>query len=248
MQFTKSFFLSLIASSLMLSACKSGKKIDDEIEPAELIYENAVREFEEGNWQKASDEFEKIFFQHPGNDITPKAELMQAYSLYLAREYDESADVLDIFIKLHPRNESIAYAYYLKALANYAQISNVKLDQSRTRFAKEGFEEVIRRFPNTKYAIDASLKIDLVNDHLAGKEMLVGIYYLKKKNPISAIKRFQTVIDQYDTTAHAPEALYRLVESNLMLGLRDEAQKYAAVLGHNYPESSWYKQSYALLK
>jgi outer membrane protein assembly factor BamD len=248
MQFTKSFFLSLFIFALLLSSCKSAKTIDDEVEPAELIYDNAIREFEEGNWKKASDEFEKIFFQHPGNDITPKAELMQAYSLYLAGEYDETVDVLDIFIKLHPRHEYIAYAYYLKALANYAQISNVKLDQSRTKFAKEGFEELIMRFPNTKYAIDASLKIDLANDHLAGKEMLVGRYYLKKKNPISAIKRFQTVIDQYDTTAHAPEALYRLIESNLMLGLPDEAQKYAAVLGHNYPDNIWYKKSDALLK
>lgn len=248
MKLRNSFLLGVMATSLILTSCKSSKKDDELVEPAELIYENAARELEEGHWKKASDEFEKIFFQHPGNDLTPKAELMQAYSLYLAGEYDEVVDVLEIFIKLHPRNESIAYAYYLKALANYVQISNVKLDQSRTRFAKEGFEEVIMRFPGTKYAIDASLKLDLVDDHLAGKEMLVGRYYLKKRNPISAIKRFQTVIDQYDTTSHAPEALYRLVESNIMLGLKDEAKKYAEVLGYNYPDSNWYKQSCTLLK
>lgn len=248
MKFTQSFLLSLFILSFILTACKSSKKEDEIIEPTIRLYDNAVKELEAGNYQRAADKFEKIFFQHPGKDITPKAELMQAYSLYLAGEYDKVVDVLEIFIKLHPRNEDIAYAYYLKALANYVQISNVKLDQSRTRFAKEGFEEVIRRFLGTKYAIDASLKIDLVNDHLAGKEMLVGRYYLKKRNPIAAIKRFQTVIEKYDTTSATPEALYRLVESNMMLGLTSEAQKYAAVLGHNYPDNIWYKQSYNLLK
>jgi outer membrane protein assembly factor BamD len=173
---------------------------------------------------------------------------MQAYSLYVAGEYDEAIDVLDIFIKLHPRHEDIAYAYYLKALSNYVQISSVLLDQSRTRYAKESLEELMRRFPGTKYAIDAALKIDLVNDHLAGKEMSVGRYYLKRKNPIAAIKRFQNVIEEYQTTSHAEEALYRLVESNVMLGLKDEAEKYAAVLSHNYPSGSWLHNARNLLK
>lgn len=248
MNFNKSYLLLLICASLLTSACKS-KKIDDEtITPINVLYENGLNLLEQHKYAKAADEFEKIFFQHPGNELTAQAELMQAYSLYLEGEYDVAADVLEMFIKLHPRHVDIAYAYYLKALSNYTQISDTKLDQSRTRFAKEDFEEVISRFPGTKYAIDAALKIDLVNDHLAGKEMLVGRYYLKKRNPISAIKRFQTVIDYYDTTSHAEEALFRLVESNVMLGLNDEAQKYAAVLGHNYPASDWYKKAHALLK
>jgi outer membrane protein assembly factor BamD len=172
---------------------------------------------------------------------------MQAYSLYLAGEYDEAIDVLDMFIKLHPMNIDIAYAYYLKALSYYMQISNIALDQSKTTLAKEGFEDVIKRFPGTKYAIDSALKIDLVNDHLAGKEMDIGRYYLHKKNPIAAIKRFQNVVDNYQTTSHVPEAFYRIVESYLLLGLANEAEKYASVLGHNYQDNKWYKYSYELI-
>ncbi|PCJ29273.1 MAG: outer membrane protein assembly factor BamD [Rickettsiales bacterium] len=241
--------LSLIAlASFALVSCKSKPKDTDAITPAAEIYQAGVGMLAEKQYKNAALEFEKIFFQHPGNEITPRAELMQAYSLYLDGEYDEAVDVLEIFIKLHPRHSDIAYAYYLKALSNYTQISNVKLDQSRTRYAREGLREVIKRFPGTKYATDAALKIDLVNDHLAGKEMMVGRYYLNKKNPIAAIKRFQTVIDKYDTTSHTPEALHRLVESNLMLGLTEEAKKYAAVLNHNYHDSQWYGYSYNLLK
>jgi outer membrane protein assembly factor BamD len=243
----KSLFM-VIAASLFLVACQSKSKDLDKIIPAQDLYNAGIKELEAKNYTKAANEFETVFFQHPGNSITADAELMQAYSLYLAGEYDEVGDVLDIFLKLHPRHENVAYAYYLKALANYVQISSVKLDQSRTRYAKEGLEEVISRFPGSKYAIDAALKIDLVNDHLAGKQMLVGRYYLTKKNPVAAIKRFQTVVEEYDTTTHIPEALHRLVESNLMLGLKDEAKKYADVLMHNYPKSSWNNFSKNLLK
>lgn len=238
-------FFCIIA--LLLTSCKSKLK-DEEIVPPEQSYASGVSQLEKGEYKKAAEHFEKVFFQHPGNEITPQAELMQAYSLYLAGEYDDVVDVLDIFIKLHPRHVDVAYAYYLKAMANYAQVSSVLLDQSRTRYAKEDFEELIKRFPGTKYALDAALKIDLVNDHLAGKEMLVGRYYLKKKNPIAAVKRFQTVIDKYDTTSHAEEALYRLVETNLMLGLKDEALKYTSVLEYNYPAGSWAQSARNLLK
>ena len=240
-------FLPFILLIMSLTSCKS-KLLEEEIIPAQVSYDSGIAQLEKGEYKKAAEHFEKVFFQHPGNEITPYAELMQAYSLYLAGEYDESADVLDIFIKLHPRHRDIGYAYYLQALDNYVQISSVMLDQSRTRYAKEGFEEIINRFPGSKYALDAALKIDLVNDHLAGKEMLVGRYYLTKKNPVAAVKRFQTVIDQYETTSHAEEALYRLVETNLMLGLKDEAAKYADVLGHNYPEGHWYRQAMGMLR
>lgn len=247
MRIKKLASVSFILLALGLSACKSKLK-DEPIVPAQESYDSGMVQFNKGEYKKAAEHFERVFFQHPGNEITPRAELMQAYSLYLASEYDEAADVLDIFIKLHPRNEDIAYAYYMKALSNYAQVSEVKLDQSRTRYAKEGFEELIRRFPGTKYAIDAELKMDLLDDHLAGKEMLVGRYYLKRKNPIAAMKRFQTVIDEYKTTMHAEEALYRLIETNLMLGLTDEAKKYAVVLEHNNPSGMWYRKAQNLLK
>jgi outer membrane protein assembly factor BamD len=241
-------FVLIALASLFLVSCASKIKDDEKVVPATELYDAALTQLDKGEHKKAATGFEKIFFQHPGNKITPQAELMQAYSLYLAREYDEVVDVLDIFIKLHPRHEYIAYAYYLKALANYAQISSVKLDQSRTRYARAGLEEIIQRFPGSKYAIDAALKIDLVNDHLAGKEMLVGRYYLQKRNPVAALRRFQEVVEKYDTTSHIQEALYRLVESNMMLGLVDEAKKYATVLKHNYPDTIWDKHSNYLLK
>ena len=246
MKIIRSLFI--VTALVSLVACQSKSKDADKIVPAQELYDLGIKELEDKNYGKASNAFEKVFFQHPGNIITADAELMQAYVLYLDGEYDEVGDVLDVFLKLHPRHKDVAYAYYLKALANYVQISNIKLDQSRTRFAKEGLEEVIRRYPWSKYAIDAALKIDLVNDHLSGKEILVGRYYLRKRNPIAAIKRFQTVVEEYDTTTHIPEALHRLVESNLMLGLADEARKYADVLEHNYPQSKWMYFSKKLLK
>ena len=247
MNFTKAFFVIIIAANL-LTACKSKVKDSEDVIPASTLYASGIKDLEAGEYKKATEQFEKVFFQHPGNSITPQAELMHAYSLYLTGEHEEAADVLDMFIKLHPRHENIAYAYYLKALAYYVQISDVRLDQSKTSFAREALEEVIEKFPGSKYAIDAALKIDLVNDHLAGKEMFVGRYYLNKKNPIAAIKRFQVVIKHYNTTSHAPECLYRLVESNMMLGLVDEAKKYADVLAHNYADNQWTKYCVNLLK
>lgn len=242
------YFLLIIIASFSLISCKSKSSDTEDVIPAQVLYDLASSHLEKKDYKKASDEFEKIFFQHPGNLLTPKAELMQAYSLYLAGNYDEAVDVLEIFIALHPGHEDIAYAYYLKALSNYVQISSVKLDQSRTRHSLVDLKEVIERFPGSKYATDSALKLDLVNDHLAGKEMLVGRYYLDKKNPIAAIKRFQIVAKEYQTTSHVQEALYRLAESSLMLGLTDEAQKYADVLKHNYPDNQWTNRSENLLK
>ncbi|WPY00867.1 Outer membrane protein assembly factor BamD [Candidatus Trichorickettsia mobilis] len=240
-------FSCLIILGLLFVGCKSKKKDDDIVVPATELYANALVLLEKNKYNDAATEFGKVFLQHPGNLVTPQAELMHAYSLFLATEYEEAVDVLDTFIKLHPMNIDIAYAYYLKGLSYYMQISNVHLDQSRTSLAKASFDDVIQRFPGTKYAIDAALKIDLVNDHLAGKEMEIGRYYLRIKNPIAAILRFQNVIEQYQTTSHTSEALYRLVLGYKLLGLNEDAKKYAAVLGHNYPASTWYKHAYALV-
>ncbi|WP_425363983.1 outer membrane protein assembly factor BamD [Candidatus Tisiphia endosymbiont of Hybos culiciformis] len=237
-----------ITTCLVLSGCKTKNTDEDLIAPAPELYNSGLILLEKQKYLKAAEEFSRIFYQDPGNKMTPQAELMQSYSLFLAGQYEETVDVLDTFITLHPMHEDIAYAYYLKALSYYMQISNVQLDQSRTFLAKKSFEDVIKLFPKTKYSIDAALKIDLVNDHLAGKEMDVGRYYLRRNNPIAAINRFQLIVDNYQTTSHIPEALYRLVESYLMLGLNNEAKKYAAVLGHNYPNSMWYKYCYSLIK
>lgn len=233
--------------TLLLTGCSKKNLFDDSVTPINELYNNGVKLLEDKKYTKAADEFEKVFFQHPGNTLTPKAELMQAYALYLDNEYDTAVDVLEVFTKLHPRHEDIAYAYYMKALANYAQVSSVDLDQSRTQHSKAGFREVINRFPGSKYAIDAALKLDLVDAHLAGKEMLVGRYYLKKKNPIAALRRFQTVINKYSTTTHSEEALFRMVESNVMLGINSEAHKYAEVLAHNYPDGKWNSRAKKLL-
>jgi len=237
----------IIILGLSLSSCTKKKTDDDLILPSSTLYDEGVVLLEQKKYSKAADEFARIFYQNPSDSLSPQSELMQSYALFLAGNYDEAIDVLDVFIKLHPMNEDIAYAYYLKSLSYYMQISSVQLDQSRTLLAKENFEDVIKLFPYTKYAIDAALKIDLANDHLAGKEIDIGRYYLKRQNPIAAINRFQKVVTLYQTTSHLPEALYRLVESYLMLGLVDDAKKYAAVLGHNYPNSSWYKHGHQLV-
>lgn len=237
----------VILSGIALSSCSTKKLNEDNIAPARVIYNSGIELMEAGQYKKASEEFEKVYFQHPGSNITPYAEIMEAYSLYLAAKYEDASDVLENFIRLHPMHEDIAYAYYLRGLCEYMQINRAELDQTSTEKSSKIFQDVISRFPNTKYAQDASLKIDLVYDHLAGSEMDVGRYYLRKNNPIAAIPRFQRVIEEYDTTTHISEALYRMVESYLRLSLKDEAKRYGAVLGHNYNDSKWYKRAYRLL-
>ncbi len=245
----KLFNLLLLAVlTIALTGCKTKKTDDETIIPARLLYNNGKELLEQGKYKKAAEEFEKVYFQHPGSSITPQAELMEAYALYLEGKYEDCADVLDNFTKIHPMNIDIAYAYYLKGMAEYMQISREELDQSVTERARNIFNELTTRFPNTKYALDAALKMDLIYDHLAGSEMDVGRYYLVTNNPISAITRFQKVIDDYGTTSHVPEALYRMVESYLMLGLNEEAKKYASVLGYNYNNSKWYKRAYNLIE
>lgn len=243
------FFLIFILSfSFFLTSCKSKKDDGDVIVPLRELYGKGISFMNNEKYADAAEEFGKVFLQYPGNNLTPQAELMQAYSLFLGAQYEDAVDVLDIFIALHPMHEDIAYAYYLKSLSYYMQISHATIDQSKTKFAKDTFLDVIKRFPNTKYAIDASLKIDLVNDHLAGHEMVIGRYYLSSRDPIASINRFKEVVQNYSTTSHIPEALYRLVESYLMLGLQDEAKRYGAILGHNYRDNIWYKKAYELLK
>lgn len=240
--------ISLILVLLSLNACKTSKIDDDKIIPSEDLYQKALISYQKGNYKEAAEDFGKIYFQHPGGSITPFAELMEAYNLYQAREYEDSIVVLDNFIHLHPTHVDTSYAFYLKALCYYMQISDVNHDQNITERAKKAFEVVINRYPGTKYAIDSALKIDLVNEHLAGKEMQIGRYYLLNNNPIGAINRFQTIIDNFQMTSHAPESLFRLVESCLILGIRDEAVKYASVLAYNYPESIWFSKAEHILK
>src|SRR5262249_30468331 len=180
--------------------------------------------------------------------IEPQSEVMVAYSYYRGNKYTDAITALNHFIELHPGNKYAAYAYYLKALCYYEQIEDVRRDQKMTEQALAALNEVVNRYPTSAYARDARLKIDLTRDHLAGKEMDVGRYYEDRKLYLAAINRFRTVVEKYQTTSHTPEALERLTECYLALGVNEEAQTAAAVLGYNYPGSSWYQASYDLLK
>jgi outer membrane protein assembly factor BamD len=172
---------------------------------------------------------------------------MSAFSYYVARDYSKSVQSAQRFLSIHPGNKDAPYAFYLIALCYYEQISDVTRDQKVTQQALAALNDVVRRYPGTRYASDARLKIDLVTDHLAGKEMEIGRYYERSGKWLAASIRFRNVTEQYQTTSHAAEALFRLVESNLALGIPEEAQKYAAVLGRNYPGSMWYQKAFELM-
>lgn len=213
----------------------------------EQIYSQAANELDQGEYRKAAQSFDEVERQHPYSTWATEAQLMAAYSYYQANQYEDAIATAQRFIDLHPGNPNVAYAYYLVGLCHYERISDVGRDQEMTRKSLEAFQEVVRRFPDSAYARDARLKIDLARDHLAGKEMEIGRYYLTRGMYIAAINRFRTVIERYQTTTHVPEALHRLVEAYLSLGIEREAQTAAAVLGYNYPGSDWYQDSYAQL-
>ena len=173
---------------------------------------------------------------------------MSAFSYYAARDYTKAIQAAQRFLSIHPGNKDAPYAYYLIAISQYEQISDVTRDQKATAQALQSMNELIRRYPTTRYAADARLKLDLIYDHLAGKEMTIGRAYQRQGKWLAATIRFRTVIDKYQATSHTPEALYRLTESYLSLGLPDEAQKAAAVLGRNYPGEAWYQRAYDLIR
>lgn len=249
----KILFVSAAALPLMLAACNEGE--DDDIEEitaknetVDVLYTKAFDTFNERKYRAAIDQFEEVERQHPYSEWAPRAEIMAAYAGYKAGEFDDSIAILDRFVKLHPTHPSTPYAYYLKALCYYTQISDVGRDQRMTEEAREALRDVVARYPDSDYAQDAKLKLDLTDDHLAGKEMEIGRYYLEQQEYISAINRFKFVVDHYQTTSHVPEALHRLVETYMRLGVMEEAKKYAAVLGHNFPGSEWYQYSYEMMK
>lgn len=213
----------------------------------EEIYNNAMDLLQTGWYETAAKEFDEVERQHPYSVWATKAQLMAGYSHYKDGRYDEAIISLDRFIELHPGNRDAPYAYYLKALSYYEQISDVGRDQKMTRLALDAMREVVRRFPNSSYARDARLKLELSQDHLAGKDMAIGRYYQRRTDYLAAINRYRAVIERYQTTTHVPEALHRLTECYLALGITDEAQMSAAVLGHNFPGSQWYEDSYAML-
>jgi outer membrane protein assembly factor BamD len=240
-----------LAASLALGGCsllhKKKPGLAYEERPVDVLYNAGALRLDHRQWNDAVDYFREVERQHPYSEWSRRAILMTAYAHYEANNYAEAIADADRFISLYPGNASAPYAYYLKAICYFEEIVDVGRDQASTSEAGEALREVVKRYPYSEYAADARLKIDMVNDQLAGKEMTVGRYYLRDGDPIGAIGRFQTVVKKYDTTSHVPEALYRLVEANLTLGLVAEADRNAAVLGYNYPGDPWYAEAYNLM-
>lgn len=243
----------LIGAMSLIASCSSKKKEDELYDeyanvPVEQLYNNAHDEMDQKHFKKSVEMFEAVEQQHPYSEWATRAQVMAAYANYQQEEYDAAIAILERFVRQHPGNENVAYSYYLLALCYYEQISDVGREQSMTEKALKALQDVVNRFPDTEYGRSASLKLDLVRDHLAGKEMDVGRYYLRKGDVLAAINRFKFVVDNYQITSHTPEALHRLVECYLTLGVTEEAKRYAAVLGYNYPDSSWYKDSYTMMQ
>lgn len=241
----------LVAAALAVSGCAAFKKKKPELayeeHPVDVLYNAGSERLDHHLWNEAVDYFREVERQHPYSEWSRRSILMTAYAHYMANDYADAIQDADQFISLYPGNSSAPYAYYLKAICYFEQIVDVGRDQASTSEAGEALREVAKRYPLTEYAVDAKLKIDMVQDQLAGKEMTVGRYYLRQGNPMGAIDRFKTVVEKYQTTSHTPEALYRLVEAYLTLGLVDEARRNAAVLGYNYPGDPWYADAYELM-
>jgi outer membrane protein assembly factor BamD len=247
----RAVILVVLALSLAASGCSAFKKKKPELafeeRPVELLYDAGATRLDHHEWSEAADYFHEVERQHPYSEWSRRAILMTAYAHYMANDYAEAIADSERFISLYPGNISTPYAYYLKAICYFEQIVDVGRDQASASEAGEALREVVKRYPTSEYATDARLKIDMVNDQLAGKEMTVGRYYLRAGDPMGAIGRFQTVVNKYQTTSHTPEALYRLVEAYLTVGLVEEAKRNGAVLGYNYPGDPWYLDAYNLL-
>lgn len=244
--------LALATTGLLLTAgCagRGGKNKDTAYvaRDVDTLYSAAKDRLDRGDAKQAAALFDEVERQHPYSPWARRAQLMSAFSYYVGRDYTKAIQSAQRFLSIHPGNKDAPYAYYLISLCYYEQISDVTRDQKVTLQAKTALTEVVRRYPNTRYSSDARLKLDLVDDHLAGKEMTIGRLYERTGKWIAASLRFRNVVDNYQTTSHAPEALYRLVETNLALGLTEEAQKSAAVLGANYPGTEWYEKAFALM-
>ena len=240
-----------ISAAVALSGCSAVKKkrptLAYEERPVELLFSVGATELDRHQWNDAVNYFREVERQHPYSEWSRRSILMTAYAHYESNSYAEAINDADRFIILYPGNAATSYAYYLKAVCYFEQIVDVGRDQASTEQAQLAMGEVIKRYPATQYAADARVKLDMVQDQLAGKEMTIGRFYLRNGDTIAAVSRFRNVIDRYQTTSHAPEALYRLVEAHLTLGLVNEAIKDGAVLGYNYPGDIWYRDAYRLL-
>ncbi|HHL42871.1 MAG TPA: outer membrane protein assembly factor BamD [Hellea balneolensis] len=244
--------LLFIVVGAVLSGCSTlGRKKKEKLayieRPAEVLYNAAVTKMDERRYDDAVLLFDEVERQHPFSRWARRAMLMSAFAHYSSGDYDETISSAQRFISLHPGNKSTPYAYYLIAISYFEQIFDVGRDQGTTVQAEAALQQVVRRYPDSDYARDARLKLELTHDHLAGKEMDVGRWYLRQNQHLAAIGRFKNVVKNYDTTSQVEEALHRLVEAYVSLGLIGEAKQVGSVLGYNYPDSEWYQDSYNLL-
>lgn len=238
------------AASLVLTACQNSNRRDELAyveRPVEQLYARATQELDTRDFDTAILLFNEVERQHPYSEWARRSSLMSAFAAYESRQYDEAIGTAQRYLSLNPAGQGAAYAYYLIAVSHFDQIMDVGRDQKTTELARDALLDVVRRYPDTDYARDATIKLDMVYDQLAGKEMEIGRWYLRRNQHLSAVNRFRTVVTTYETTSHTPEALHRLVEVYLSMGLRQEALATGAVLGYNYPDSDWYRFSYRLL-
>src|SRR6202166_3324515 len=241
--------LALFAASLM--GCSLFGKDEDYIpdDPADMLYNEGLYLLNnKQDYREAAKKFDEVDRQNPYSDWARKALLMSAYAYYQAEEYSDCINSAKRYVALHPGSPDAAYAQYLIGASYYDQILDVSRDQDRANQAIDALQEVVRKYPASEYAVSAKKKIDMARDQLAGKEMDIGRFYMNKRDFVGAINRFKVVVTQYQTTRHVEEALERLTEAYVALGILDEAQTAAAVLGHNFPDSSWYKDAYKLVK
>jgi outer membrane protein assembly factor BamD len=249
------YYFLIVTISFSMSACSSlglggnkKAKLAYIERPAEQIYNQGFKRIEKNDWDRAKLFFQEVERQHPFSKWARRAMLMQAYANYRSTDYEDSIVSAQRFIGLHPGSDSTPYAYYLIAMNYYDQIYDVGRDQETTVNAEAALQQVVRRYPNSDYARDARLKLELTHDHLAGKEMTIGRYYLKENQHLAAIGRFKNVVKNYETTSQTEEALHRLVEAYVSLGIISEAKLVGSVLGYNYPSGEWYQDSYSLLE
>ena len=239
------------AAALALAGCASHKPVKPDLayieRPVDQLYAAGAEQLDQHHWNEGVQYFKEVERQHPYSEWSRRSIMMQAYAHYESNNYEEAVADANRFIELYPGTAAAAYAYYIKAECYFEEILDVGRDQAASQQALSGMREVVRRFPHSEYAEDARIKIDMINDQLAGKEMTIGRWYLRAGDTISAIGRFKTVVDKYQTTSDTPEALYRLVEAYLTLGLVGEAKKNAAVLGYNFPGEPWYADAYKLM-
>jgi outer membrane protein assembly factor BamD len=246
--------VALAASLLPLAGCAAieGRRTHADqryvARDVNTLYNAAFDRMRQRNYAQAALIFDEVERQHPYSVWARRAQLMSAFCYYAAADHTKSTESARRFLSIHPGNRDAPYALYLIALNYYEQISDVTRDQAATRQALESLGELVRRYPDTPYAADARIKMDLVNDHLAGKEMEIGRFYQRRRLWLASVLRFRAVVDDYQTTTHAPEALMRLTESYLALGIPEEARRAAAVLGANYPSTSWYRRAYTLVE